>query len=423
MDFNKMIERAKNILLTPKTEWPVIAAEPASTASLYKDYLIWLAAIPAVLGFIDATVFGYSVPFMGTLRIGVATALQGAVVSYVMTLIGVFVFSLIVNLLAPTFGGTKDPLQALKVVAYSSTASLVIGGVATIVPWLGGLLALGAAIYGIYLLYLGLPPTMKCPPEKAVGYTVVSIIVALVIGAIFWGLIGRTLMGGGMLGGALPGMSDRRAADDIKVDPDSPLGKLEAMGKRMEEAGKQLEAAQKSGDSKAQGEALGAVLGAALGGGGKVEALAPDRLKAFLPETLAGLPRRSLSAERNAAMGMQFSEGRASYGDGQGRELTLEITDLGSAQGVMALAGWASFESERQTETGYEKTTRQDGRIIREQWDGTRKSGEYSIVLGERFMAKVRGDAADVGQLRQALASIDLAGLEALKGEGLAAAR
>ena len=208
------------------------------------------------------------------------------------------------------------------------------------------------------------------------------------------------------------------AGDD---DPDSPLGKLEDMGKRMEAASKRLEEASKSGDSKAQGEALGAVLGAALGGGAQVEALAPDRLKAFLPETLAGLPRRSLSAERNAALGMQVSEGRASYADGQGRELTLEITDMGGAQGVMALAGWAAIESEKQTETGYERTRRENGRIVHEEWDGSRKSGEYSIVLGERFLAKVRGEAADLDALKQALGSIDLAGLEALKAEGVQA--
>lgn len=114
MDFNRLVERAQNVLLTPGTEWPVIANEPSSTAGLYKDYLVWLAAIPAVLGFIDATVFGYSVPFLGSYRVGVGAALQVAVVSFVLTLAGIFVFSLIVNALAPSFGGTKDGLQALK---------------------------------------------------------------------------------------------------------------------------------------------------------------------------------------------------------------------------------------------------------------------------------------------------------------------
>jgi hypothetical protein len=417
MDLNKLIERAKAILLTPKTEWPVIAAEPATTADLYKNYLLLLAAVPAVFAFIDATVFGYDVPFMGTMRVGFGAALQTALFSYVMSLVGIFVFSLIVNALAPTFGGTKDTISALKVVAYSATASLV-AGVAAIVPFLGGLITFAAAIYGIYLLYLGLPVLMKCPQEKAVAYTAVSIIAAIIVGLVFWGIAGRMMMAG-MMGGALP---DRSVSDDIKVDPDSPLGKLEDMGKRMEAASKQMEEASKSGDAKAQGEALGAVLGAALGGGAKVEALAPERLKAFLPESLAGLPRRELSAERNAAMGLQVSEGKARYGDGQGRRLELEITDMGGAQGVMMFAGWAAIESERQTETGYEKTSRIDGRIVHEEWDSARKSGEYSMVLGERFLAKVSGEAEDIGQLKAALGAIDLAALEALKGEGVQAA-
>lgn len=419
MDINKIVERAKNILLVPKTEWPVIAAEGGSVGDIYKNYLLLLAAIPAVFGLIDATVFGYSVPFLGTMRIGFGAALQQAILGYVLTLVGLFVFSLIVNALAPTFGGTKDPLQAFKVVAYSATASLV-AGVAQIVPVLGGLITFAAAIYGIYLLYLGLPPTMKCPPEKAGAYTAVSIVVSIVVSLVFWGVAGRFVFGG-LMSGAMPGMPERSVSDDVKIDPNSPLGKLEQMGKRMEEANAKLESAQKSGDAKAQSEALGAVLGAALGGGAKVEALAPERLKPFLPETLAGLPRKAFSAERNAALGLQVSEGKATYADAQGRELQLEITDLGGAQGVMMLAGWAALEAEKQTETGYEKTSRESGRIVHEEWDNARKSGEYSVVLGERFLAKVSGQAADIGELKAALGALDLAGLEALKGEGVQA--
>jgi hypothetical protein len=289
MDLTKLIERAKAILLTPKTEWPVIAAEPTTTADVYKNYLLLLAAVPAVFAFINAAVLGYDVPFMGTMRVGFGSALQSALFSYVMSLVGIFIVALIVNALAPTFGGTKDAISALKVVAYSATAGLV-AGVAVIVPFVGGLITLLGAIYVIYLLYLGLPVLMKCPQDKAVAYTAVSIVAAIVVSLVFGGIAGR-FMTAGTMGGMLP---DRGASDDIRVDPDSPLGKLEDMGKRMEEAGRKLDEAGKSGDSRAQGEALGAVLGAALGAGAKVEALAPDRLKTFLPETLAGLPRREL---------------------------------------------------------------------------------------------------------------------------------
>ena len=44
MDFAKVIDRVKNILLTPKTEWPVIAAENTTVADLYKNYIVILAA-------------------------------------------------------------------------------------------------------------------------------------------------------------------------------------------------------------------------------------------------------------------------------------------------------------------------------------------------------------------------------------------
>lgn len=40
MDFNKLIARVKAILFTPKTEWPVIAGEPATIADLYKNYIL-----------------------------------------------------------------------------------------------------------------------------------------------------------------------------------------------------------------------------------------------------------------------------------------------------------------------------------------------------------------------------------------------
>src|SRR3546814_14980805 len=93
-----------------------------------------------------------------------------------------YVVALIINALAPTFGGRKDQLQAVKVIGYAWTAAWV-AGIAPIVPWLGWLVVLAGGIYSIYLLYLGLPHTMKCPPETAAGHPVVTAIPA---GALSW---------------------------------------------------------------------------------------------------------------------------------------------------------------------------------------------------------------------------------------------
>jgi hypothetical protein len=100
------------------------------------------------------------------------------VVTYLLTLGGVFVLALIIDALAPSFGGTQNQVQALKVSAYSSTASWV-AGIFGLVPALGILGILG--LYSLYLLYLGLPVLMKAPAEKAMGYTVVVIIAAIVL--------------------------------------------------------------------------------------------------------------------------------------------------------------------------------------------------------------------------------------------------
>jgi hypothetical protein len=197
------------------------------------------------------------------------------------------------------------------------------------------------------------------------------------------------------------------------------MGKLENWSKHMEEAGKKMEAAQKSGDSQQQGEAMSQMMGAVFGGAGAAEALAPDRLKGFVPDALGGMPRTEISAERNKAMGLQVSNAAGSYSDGSGHNLRLEITDSGGMSGLMGLASWASAEQERETSDGYEHTRKENGRIVHEEWNRSSNIGEYGVVLGDRFLVKVAGNAASVDDLRSAVAGLDLAGLEALRNEGV----
>ncbi|MBL8267669.1 Yip1 family protein [Steroidobacter sp.] len=415
MDLNKLVARAKAILLSPKTEWPVIAGEPTTVAELYKGYIIPLAAIPAIFGFIHMSVIGMSVMFAGTVRVGIGAGLTTMLLTFVMGLVMVYVMGLIVDALAPTFGGQKNNIQALKTVAYAYTASWV-AGVATIIPALGVLIGIAAGIYSIYLLYLGLPQTMKCPQDKAAGYTAVAIIIAIVLGFITAMVIGSVAGVGNMMSGATYSSS---SSDDVEFDKDSPLGKMQEWSKGMEAANKKLEDAQKSGDQASQEEALKAVFGAALSGGAQVESLAPDRLKAFVPEELAGLTRSSISAERNGAMGLQVSQANATYADDSGRSVTLEIVDAGTAKGLLGLASWAGVEGEKESNGRYEKTFRQDGQLVHEEWDSHASSGQYTVVVGDRFTVKVEGAAGDIGELRSAVAELDLAGLADLRTEGV----
>jgi hypothetical protein len=181
MDVNKVIARAKNMLLTPRSEWPVVAAEPDTIGGLYSGYILLVAAIPSLAFFLSTAVVGVSVPFLGTYyRASIATALTRAILRYVLALAGVYVVALIVEAFAPTFGAEKNRTQALKAVAYSYTAYWVIS-IVGVIPGLALLAALAGAIYSVYLLNMGLPFTMKCPPDKAIGYTAVTVLVAIVV--------------------------------------------------------------------------------------------------------------------------------------------------------------------------------------------------------------------------------------------------
>jgi len=294
-----------------------------------------------------------------------------------------------------------------------------VAGIAVIVPWLGWLITVAGGVYAIYLLYLGLPRTMKCPAEKAGGYTAVSVIIAIVLSWIIVLIVGSVIGSAAMTGAAISSMHITGSnGDSVTVDSDSALGKLAAMGQRAEQAGKELDAAQKSGDNAAQSAAMGKMMGA-VSGSGTVEALAPDQIKAFLPDSLGNLKRTSTSAQRNNAMGMQISEATAEYSNDSGQHITLEITDTGGAKGFMAMAAAMAPEEEKETDHGYEKTYTANGNMIHEAWNTESKSGEYSVVLGKRFTVKASGTADGIDQLKQAATGIDMSKLESLKDAGV----
>lgn len=193
-----LIQRAKNIILTPKTEWPVIAEESDSVGSVFTGYAMPLAAIGPIFGALGMLVFS-SLLGAGLVHIGAGLGIGIAVIGFVMALISVFVLGLITNALASTFGGTANQGQAIKLAIYSSTASW-IGGLFGFIPFLGGLIAFAAWLYSIYLLYTGLPVMMKAPAEKAVGYTVVIIIAAILLWLLVSFVIG-TITAMAMVGG------------------------------------------------------------------------------------------------------------------------------------------------------------------------------------------------------------------------------
>ena len=174
----KLVDRVKDILLNPKAEWPKIEPEAETTQSLYTGYILILAAIGPVAMLIRS-------PFLG----GVI-----AIVSFVIALGITYVVALIVDALATTFGGEKNFMQSLKLVAYSYTA-VWVAGIFHVLGRLGGLVGLLAAIYSLYTFYLGVQVMKKCPADKAVAYTLVVMACVILLGVLVFGVIFSTFMG------------------------------------------------------------------------------------------------------------------------------------------------------------------------------------------------------------------------------------
>ena len=167
-----ILERVKNIIMTPKTEWLVIAAEEPNTAQIFKGYVLPLALIPAIAHIIGLSVIGRGMMFSSSW--GIAMGL----IQFILAFVGVYISAYVIAYLAPRFGSQQDMGRAVQLVAYSYTPAWV-AGILSIVPALGVLVFVGG-LYGLYLVYLGLPHMMKTPQDKTIGYLVVSIIAVIV---------------------------------------------------------------------------------------------------------------------------------------------------------------------------------------------------------------------------------------------------
>ncbi len=381
-----LVERVKSILLKPSATWDVIDGEPATIGGLYKGYVIPLALIPAVAGLIGSIVFGFGA-FGITFKPSILSAVLGAAAGFGATLLGVYLLALIIDGLAPTFGGEKNRIQAFKVAAYAGTASWV-AGIFEIYPPLGILGLLG--LYSLFLLFKGLPRLMKTPEEKAMPYTIVVIIAALVLGIIVGAIVSpimRIGAGSGLMAGA-------PAAGTVTVGGKSvDLGKLEAATQQVAAAAKQIE----NGEGPTPTN--------------------PDVLKGYLPESIAGYSRTELTTGSGGVAGISGSQAEGAYAKGP-IAFRLTIVDMGSAGALAGMAGAFNVQSSSEGDGKYEKIGKVDGRMTQESYDKASKHGEYSVLVGDRFMVAAKGDGVSMDELKAAAAAVGLARLEALAKAG-----
>ncbi len=145
---------------------------------------------------------------------------------------------------------------------------------------------------------------------------------------------------------------------------------------------------------------------------GPVDPVDFRKLKEMLPASAAGMERTEATGEKNGAMGFSLSQAEGKY-EKDDASMEVNIVDTGGVGGMamMGMAAWAMAEVDKETATGYEKTTRIDGNKAYEKYDNERKDGELNVIIGDRFIVSVKGRNVSMDQMKDTLNDLDLSKL------------
>ena len=440
------LNRIKNILLTPKTEWVAIAAEPASIGRLYIGYLLPLTAWAAFVSLVRVWLVGTRVPFEGLVRTSLAGGLAMAAWTFVASFIGLFLVAWIVNVLAPTFGGTRNQTQALKVAAYSLTPAYA-GSVLALSPILPTLLQIIVLGYGLYVLYLGLPVVMNAPKDRGLGYTATVVICTFLLGVVLSLIVGAL----GMFRHS--GLSDNHAAaqergaaavgnaigNALGTDAKGKAGLTAALS-NLEKAGEQSSpptaapadsseqpnaaaSATTAGSARNAGAAVGGLLdalGGALGGDHPKQVVDFKALTPLLPTDLPNMKRTDSRGESQAAIGVKTASASGTYRS-DSATVRIDISDMTALAGLVDVASALAQSTASESDSGFERNRDVAGRSVHEKYDAASKHGELTVMVAKRYQVQITGDGVDMSTLEQSLGHIDLDRLESMKDQGAAA--
>lgn len=374
-----LVDRAKAIILTPKDEWPRIAAEPTTQADILKSWVLPLAAIGPVARLIGEQVFGYGA-FGFSYKPSLASSLASAIIGYGLTIAGVFVLALIVDFLAPKFNGTPGRLNAFKLAAYGATAAW-IAGIFGLIPMLGVFALLG--IYSLYLFYTGVTPVMAVPADKAGGFTAATFLAAFVLYLVVALLTGSLV--GMFAGSAITAANSGNVSGTVTVPGVGAidLDKAQDAAKRMEDAAN-----------------------------GKTPPIDAARMQELLPPAIGGYER---TATESLAVGAMGSTAQGTYTSGTD-SFTLKVADMSALGALAGLGAAMGVEQTKEDANGFERTTTVNGQMQTEKWNRQSRNGKFGVVVGNRFLIEAEGTADSLDDLKAAVGAIDQGKLADLAG-------
>lgn len=139
-------------------------------------------------------------------------------------------------------------------------------------------------------------------------------------------------------------------------------------------------------------------------------------LKELMPAQLAGFERQKLSGESAGAMNMKISKAEGKYRDASGKNLDVDIVDMGGiGMGMMGMAAWATVTIDKEDDNGYERTSTLDGYKCFEEFRNDGSSSKLSVLAEDRFVIALSCRGCSMESMRSAVKELDLGKLKGLK--------
>jgi hypothetical protein len=181
----RFVARLKEVLSDPLSAWQKIRDEQYTIKQLYLQYLLVLVIVPAICEFIGMSLLG---------PIPLSSGIKMLIWKIVFGLAGAYGAALLVKVLAPKFGGSAGEVDGLKLFTFSMMPAAAASAlfIIPILRFILALIALAGAIYGLYIMWLGIPILLSVPTEKRVPFFI-SLVGSILVAALVISWIGANL--------------------------------------------------------------------------------------------------------------------------------------------------------------------------------------------------------------------------------------
>lgn len=177
-----VVKHILGLFTNPKQEWVHLRDEPCTVGKCFATHTVFLAAIPAICGFIGTSQIGWQIGAGDPIKLTTSSASTIAVLYYLAMLVAVFSVGALIQWMGKTYEADRPLSTAIVLASYTATPLFLIG-VFQLYPilWLNMVLGLPALAYTVYLLYTGVPIMMQISEERGFLFSSAVLAVGLVM--------------------------------------------------------------------------------------------------------------------------------------------------------------------------------------------------------------------------------------------------